>query len=53
MLSFLQGHAATVVMKLQLFIQEVNNSLDETSHQVSIFTVSPIEKRLTHRPQLA
>ncbi|XP_043223970.1 conserved oligomeric Golgi complex subunit 7-like [Amphibalanus amphitrite] len=29
-----EGHAATVVMKLQLFIQEVNNSLDETSHQV-------------------
>ncbi|XP_037073174.1 conserved oligomeric Golgi complex subunit 7-like [Pollicipes pollicipes] len=29
-----ESHAATVVMKLQLFIQEVNSSLDETSQQV-------------------
>ncbi|KAM6155951.1 conserved oligomeric Golgi complex subunit 7 [Rhynchocyon petersi] len=27
------GHAATLVMKLQLFIQEVNHALEETSHQ--------------------
>uniref|UniRef100_A0A8C5RAM3 Conserved oligomeric Golgi complex subunit 7 n=1 Tax=Leptobrachium leishanense TaxID=445787 RepID=A0A8C5RAM3_9ANUR len=27
------AHAATLVMKLQLFIQEVNNSVEETSHQ--------------------
>ncbi|XP_072463361.1 conserved oligomeric Golgi complex subunit 7 isoform X1 [Notamacropus eugenii] len=27
------GHAATLVMKLQLFIQEVNNAVEETSHQ--------------------
>ncbi|XP_030837480.1 conserved oligomeric Golgi complex subunit 7 [Strongylocentrotus purpuratus] len=27
------AHAATLVMKLQLFIQEVNNSLEETSQQ--------------------
>ncbi|XP_068100547.1 conserved oligomeric Golgi complex subunit 7 isoform X2 [Hyperolius riggenbachi] len=27
------GHAATLVMKLQLFIQEVNNSVEESSHQ--------------------
>ncbi|KAM4526116.1 conserved oligomeric Golgi complex subunit 7 [Fundulus diaphanus] len=26
-------HAATLVMKLQLFIQEVNNAIEETSHQ--------------------
>ncbi|XP_053550553.1 conserved oligomeric Golgi complex subunit 7 [Bombina bombina] len=26
-------HAATLVMKLQLFIQEVNNSVEESSHQ--------------------
>ncbi len=27
------AHAATLVMKLQLFIQEVNHSLEETSQQ--------------------
>ncbi|KAH0631726.1 hypothetical protein JD844_019476 [Phrynosoma platyrhinos] len=27
------AHAATLVMKLQLFIQEVNNAVEETSHQ--------------------
>ncbi|XP_072917002.1 conserved oligomeric Golgi complex subunit 7 [Hemitrygon akajei] len=27
------SHAATLVMKLQLFIQEVNNAIEETSHQ--------------------
>lgn len=27
------AHAATLVMKLQLFIQEVNNSVEESSHQ--------------------
>uniref|UniRef100_A0A2K5DCM2 Conserved oligomeric Golgi complex subunit 7 n=1 Tax=Aotus nancymaae TaxID=37293 RepID=A0A2K5DCM2_AOTNA len=27
------GHAATLVMKLQLFIQEVNHAVEETSHQ--------------------
>ncbi|XP_023647445.2 conserved oligomeric Golgi complex subunit 7 [Paramormyrops kingsleyae] len=27
------GHAATLVMKLQLFIQEVNNSIEESSNQ--------------------
>ncbi|XP_056286048.1 conserved oligomeric Golgi complex subunit 7 [Pseudoliparis swirei] len=27
------AHAATLVMKLQLFIQEVNNSIEETSNQ--------------------
>ncbi|MGH0173455.1 UNVERIFIED_CONTAM: hypothetical protein FKN15_008451 [Acipenser sinensis] len=27
------GHAATLVMKLQLFIQEVNNAIEESSHQ--------------------
>ncbi|NWI70809.1 COG7 protein, partial [Todus mexicanus] len=27
------AHAATLVLKLQLFIQEVNNALEETSHQ--------------------
>ncbi|KAM8961456.1 conserved oligomeric Golgi complex subunit 7 [Pelodytes ibericus] len=27
------SHAATLVMKLQLFIQEVNNSVEESSHQ--------------------
>ncbi|XP_030066947.1 conserved oligomeric Golgi complex subunit 7 [Microcaecilia unicolor] len=27
------GYAATLVMKLQLFIQEVNNAVEETSHQ--------------------
>ncbi|CAI5792477.1 conserved oligomeric Golgi complex subunit 7 [Podarcis lilfordi] len=29
----LDAHANTVVMKLQLFIQEVNNAVEETSHQ--------------------
>ncbi|XP_074867156.1 conserved oligomeric Golgi complex subunit 7 isoform X2 [Carettochelys insculpta] len=28
-----EAHAATLVMKLQLFIQEVNNAVEETSHQ--------------------
>lgn len=28
-----QAHAASLVMKLQMFIQEVNNSLEETSIQ--------------------
>ncbi|XP_056153347.1 conserved oligomeric Golgi complex subunit 7 [Lampris incognitus] len=27
------AHAATLVMKLQLFIQEVNNAIEESSHQ--------------------
>ncbi|XP_028670290.1 conserved oligomeric Golgi complex subunit 7 [Erpetoichthys calabaricus] len=27
------SHAATLVMKLQLFIQEVNNAIEESSHQ--------------------
>uniref|UniRef100_A0A8C8VIQ3 Conserved oligomeric Golgi complex subunit 7 n=1 Tax=Pelusios castaneus TaxID=367368 RepID=A0A8C8VIQ3_9SAUR len=27
------AHAATLVLKLQLFIQEVNNAVEETSHQ--------------------
>ena len=31
---FVQAHASTLVMKLQLFIQEVNNALEDTSSQM-------------------
>ena len=33
-ISLLQAHASTLVMKLQLFIQEVNNALEDTSSQM-------------------
>ena len=30
----MKAHASTLVMKLQLFIQEVNNALEDTSSQM-------------------
>jgi hypothetical protein len=41
-----EGYATSLVMKLQLFIQEINRGLEETSVQASALECSIVEKCL-------